>query len=143
VGILKALQACPQLTELTPVELALISSITELKRLPKGEQLFAEGESGDTMFLIVDGSVEVHAEALNDGQPLCQLENGELLAEMALLGESRHRVTATVASDELLVACISQAGMQQLMGAKPEVAGKIFSAVGAAVNNKIEAAMRS
>lgn len=150
MGKLKAIQSCPQLAELPPLELALIASIVELRQLQEGQTLFTAGESGDTLFMLVDGTVAVYGpkskpeskpKSMND-KPLLQLEAGELIAEMALLGSSKHRVTIRVVSDAATLACITHDGMKRLMGAKPEVAAKLLAAVGSAVSDKVEAALR-
>ena len=44
---------------LDDVELAQVTGVTKEKRLQKGDIIMQEGQAGDTMYLIVQGDVEV------------------------------------------------------------------------------------
>jgi len=57
------------------------SSDLELKEISKGEVLFREGEEGNDVYLVNEGSVEVW----KDGKLVATLEEGDIIGEMALL----------------------------------------------------------
>lgn len=72
------------------------------RRFAPGETLFREGETGEELFLLLSGSVDV----INQGQPIGQLYAGDLVGELAVLdGKTRtativaHEATQTLALD--------------------------------------------
>jgi CRP/FNR family transcriptional regulator, cyclic AMP receptor protein len=59
-----------------------------------GETIFSEGDSGDVMYVIVSGSVDI----LLHGRHTIRLDEGEIFGEMALI-EPDHRRTATATAE--------------------------------------------
>jgi len=98
-------------------ELAQIALIATQEPREAGEEVFAEGESGDALYLVLEGRVRVHRQ----DRVIAELGERECFGEMALLdSEPRSAsVTATVASSLLK---ISREDFQELMAEKPEIA---------------------
>jgi CRP-like cAMP-binding protein len=86
--------------ELSDREAALAADDLSLVRLTKGEDLFRQGESGECMYLVVSGQVELRAK-LPDGaeRVLSTLDGGDIFGEMSFLVQGPHQVTAAAASD--------------------------------------------
>jgi CRP-like cAMP-binding protein len=60
----------------------------------RGEKLIQQGETGDSMFILVDGQANVLVERNGSPKPIAVLNSGDCFGEMSLLtGEKR---TATV-----------------------------------------------
>lgn len=86
-----------------------------------GELIVGQGQIGDSMFIILGGSVEV---ALNDdsGSPVAMLNAGNFFGEMALFtGEPRSADVRAVGEVEVLE--IRKARLEQLLAANSELAG--------------------
>jgi CRP-like cAMP-binding protein len=91
---------------MSPAQLARVWEIIELRKYPPGEVIVQEGESGDTLYLLLAGEVEV-SKALTlmvargnvdtRDKALDRMAAGQspFFGEMALLDDS-HRRTATV-----------------------------------------------
>lgn len=62
---------------------------TETTDLAAGEVLFTEGESGDCMFVLLEGSVDIRI----GGETVEQSARGALLGEMALIDRSPRGAT--------------------------------------------------
>ena len=60
-----------------------------------GETVFDEGDTGDSLFMILSGRVEVHKRFGADRQLVGTLGPGEYFGEMALLGSSPRSATTT------------------------------------------------
>lgn len=71
----------------------------DLLDLSAGTQLFAEGEAGDIMYVLLAGSLELTLH----GQRIAQVAEGEIIGEMALLGTEVRSATAVAQSDCQLV----------------------------------------
>ncbi len=64
-------------------------------QIPKGEAVFREGESGDSMFLIQDGAVELSFLEGGEKVVFAILERGDFFGEMALFDVEPRSATAT------------------------------------------------
>jgi len=76
---------------------------SESRNFSPGESLFREGESGDTMYVVLEGSVDL----LVNGKVVEKLEPGGVLGEMALL-EAAPRSATAVARTECKVVPVNQ-----------------------------------
>src|SRR5690349_18744509 len=73
-------------TELTPWEAASLSAALDLVRLRPGQALFAEGDAGDALFLLVSGRVSIRIAIPGQAaRELCILEPGAAFGEISLL----------------------------------------------------------
>ena len=72
------------------VTLELFRNETEFTTAPAGATLFAEGERGDAMYVIVEGEIDLTIK----GRKVETLGAGEIFGEMALLDSSPRVATA-------------------------------------------------
>lgn len=94
------------------------------------EALVTFGESGDSMFLILEGSVEVIGKA-SDGTKvaLATLEAGDTFGEMSLVtGEPRNATVRAIG--DVMVLEVAKAHLSPLMAKRPELAERIGSILG-------------
>lgn len=52
-----------------------------------GETLFVQGDTGDYIYIIISGSVEVRKECKGEMEPIARVSSGDILGEMAILTE--------------------------------------------------------
>ena len=82
-------------------ELRDIAGLVTVQRYKAGEAIFAEGASGESLFIVRSGGVTLTRR--RDGQDLmvAQVPAGQLMGEMSLMGDSQRRESAhaTVASE--------------------------------------------
>jgi CRP-like cAMP-binding protein len=71
---------------------------TEHLNLEPGEVLFREGDAGNIMYVIAEGSLRVEKGQGDDMQILTTLQSGEFVGEMSVLIGSKR--TATVIAEE-------------------------------------------
>jgi CRP/FNR family cyclic AMP-dependent transcriptional regulator len=64
-----------------------------------GHSLFQEGEPGDTMFVVIEGAVEVSRE----GQVIETIGAGEIIGELALVDTGPRSASATTVTPSRLV----------------------------------------
>jgi thioredoxin reductase/Fe-S-cluster-containing hydrogenase component 2/CRP-like cAMP-binding protein len=89
----------------TLADLRPIADATRLRRYKAGEVLFQEGEQGDSLHVIRSGGVTLTRKRGSDPLLVAQLRAGQLVGEMALMGDPVRRETgiATVATETIEV----------------------------------------
>jgi membrane protein len=90
---------------------------SHVEALEPGRVLFAEGESGDTMYYVVSGSV-----TLSRGEQTVRvMRTGEYFGEMAMLLKTPRSATALVSDPDTKVLSISAANMQDVLDQNPQI----------------------
>ncbi len=76
-------------------ELRSIATRVTLRRLKAGEVLFSEGEIGDSLFVLRSGAITLLRRQGDADQLVSQVRYGQLIGEMALMGDPVRRETAS------------------------------------------------
>ncbi len=98
-------------------DLAQVALISSEEAREQGDEIFAEGESGDALYLVLDGKVRVHkADRL-----IAELGERECFGEMAILDAAPRSATVTAVADSSLLK-ITREDFQEIMSEKPEIA---------------------
>ena len=96
--------------------LSRVAQITEEVQYDANEPIFAEGDYGDSLFIVVNGNVKIH----KGEQELAMLGKGTCLGEMALLDDEPRSADATVTEDSVLFK-IEQEGFYEVMGSQSDI----------------------
>src|SRR5690606_29751784 len=97
-------------------EIFHVAQITEEKRITAGDELFHEGDPGDSLYIVVEGSLRVHI----GSQELAVFKKGDALGEMALFDNLPRSATATALEDTTLL-CISREQFFDVMTTRMEI----------------------
>ena len=97
-------------------ELAPIAEIAEEQSFAAGDQIFAEGEPGDALYLIVEGAVQVHRAK----KQVARLGARDVFGEMAVLDSHPRSVSATVVEDAVLLK-IGRDDFRDILQERPEI----------------------
>lgn len=79
----------------------------------KGEQVFAEGDVGDYMLILVEGRLAIFKGGEHGTQLLCHEGQGRIVGEMALLDHERRSATC-VAETDCKMLTLSEEGLNRL-----------------------------
>ena len=71
--------------ELREKELALVSTVLQPVALAQGEYLFEEGEEGDALYIVSEGTVAAVSNADDNFQELHTFYPGDVLGEIGLI----------------------------------------------------------
>ncbi|NNG38038.1 Crp/Fnr family transcriptional regulator [Flexivirga sp. ID2601S] len=117
---------------------ALLSTMTRTK-IARGQELFHEGEQGDTLYVITAGKVKLGRRS-PDGREnlLAILGEGEMLGELSLFDPGPRTATATAVADTELVG-LAHGSMTEYLGTRPEVAMTMLTALAARLRRTNEA----
>jgi signal transduction histidine kinase len=92
------LEASKPFCMLNEIELNALRQIVRERNVSAGEQIFREGDSGDGIYVVKDGLVEISVSvAQNNRRVFAEVGPGELFGEMAVLELKPRSATATAA----------------------------------------------
>ncbi|MEX2655718.1 MAG: ATP-binding protein [Acidimicrobiia bacterium] len=120
-----ALRAVPLFTELSNDDLERLAQRTTAVVLDSGEQLFAEGDHGDTAFVIVRGALEITKRSGDRDVHLATRRPGEVIGEMALLQDAPRSATARAVEETELIS-IPRAEIDELLDTSSEAVRALF-----------------
>ena len=93
------LKNVPLFSSMTPGELSQLAGIAEEVVYSSGISIITQGEHGDAMFLIVEGTVKIH----RDNEELAILTVQDYFGEMSILDGEPRSASVTAVSDCLLL----------------------------------------
>ena len=93
---------------------------TMVQKYPKDNLLFAEGESGHSLYTIQSGSVKITKIVNNQEVVLAVLNKGDIFGEMAMLEDKPRAATAEIYEDATLLA-VNQANFSKIINDMPEM----------------------
>jgi CRP-like cAMP-binding protein len=92
-------------------ELAKVAQICQPREVQLGEVITRQGDTGDELFILMQGMVEV---SVNEGQSVVNLGEGQIFGEMALLDHGPRSATVIARSQPTIVQVISRAELEAL-----------------------------
>jgi CRP/FNR family cyclic AMP-dependent transcriptional regulator len=108
--------------ERTPMKISRIPyQKSESRSFAPGQIIFNQGESGDTMYVVLEGQVDLRV----NGQLVEKLESGGVLGEMALL-ETAPRTASAIARTACKLIPVNQQRFALLVQHKPNFALEIM-----------------
>jgi CRP/FNR family cyclic AMP-dependent transcriptional regulator len=107
---------------------ALAASMTE-SRLRRGQVLFHEGDSGDRLFVVVEGKVKLGRTSADGRENLIAvLGPGQMFGELSLFDPGPRTATASALTEVKLLG-LGHGDLQPWLSARPEVASALLRAV--------------
>ena len=122
------LRGIPLFPGLPAADLEKICGMLQEVHLPPGAELFAEGDAGESAYLIRQGEIEITR--LSDGRPvpLAVRRQGEMVGEMAILEQAPRMASARALTDCTLLA-IRREQLDQLVSSSSSVARVLLATV--------------
>jgi len=129
--IMAALGAAPVFQGFTETGLRIFATIASEKRISGGSPLFVEGMVGESLFVVVEGSVRLSQRRAEGGEREAgSCGPGDQLGELAVLAPSVRLVSA-VAEGDCRVLEITQRDFLRLSPQKPQACLKLATAIAA------------
>lgn len=104
--------------------LASVARIVEEVELAAGDCLIEEGESGDCLYIVIDGEVRVHS----NERTILILGSGKTVGELALLDPQPRAASVTAVAESFLFR-ISRDPFVEVMADRPEIAEGVIRAL--------------
>jgi hypothetical protein len=116
------LRRVPLFERLEPEDLQRVAAVADERSFAAGEVIVREGEVGDELFVLLEGTVHVErVEPDGSTRMLRTYGPGDHVGELAVLLE-RPRVATVVADDDLRTLVIDGAGLTAILRERPEAA---------------------
>jgi CRP-like cAMP-binding protein len=97
--------------------LKILQNVGSPRAYQPGEKVFIEGSPGTTMYVVLDGNIEIHV----GGKSMEVAGRGAIIGEMALIDSSARSATV-VAKDYCVLAQVNQSQFLSLMEKTPRFA---------------------
>jgi len=92
----------------------------------KNTMFFAEGEPGNELFIIQQGSVKISKVVNNNEVLLAMLKTGDIFGEMALL-EDKPRIASAIAYEDCKVMAVNKTNFELMIKSQPQLIAKVTS----------------
>ena len=102
-------------------DLAQIAQITDEVQHEEGDEIFAEGDPGDSLYFILEGHVQV----IIGGEEVAELGERQVFGEMSLL-DSEPRSASCSAATDLTLLRITRDDFDEILAEKAEIAQGII-----------------
>src|SRR5918997_6485992 len=116
--------------DFTPEEMREVERVTATRLYPKGRVLYTPGETGEALFLLREGAVQIYRMS-PEGRKLviAHLLPHSFFGEMTCIGQGMYDTFAEVTEDSTIVTMNCEV-LNRLLVSKPEIARRILEAFG-------------
>ena len=102
-----------------------VLALLHARHLAAGELLFHEGEPGDALYVLTEGSISIVAAGTLPGQRFVSFSPGMMFGETAML-DGRGRTAAAVADTAAVVHALSKRAFEDLSAANPALGQRLL-----------------
>ena len=128
-AIINCLSCIPIFADLNATELNTISDHMHVTRLASGDIVFSEGDPGDTVCFVVDGTLDVLK--MDNGKTekkIAVKAPGGSIGEMAVIGNFSRTATVKARTDTTLLT-LSRRRLDQICDEHPKIGVKILRSI--------------
>jgi hypothetical protein len=136
-AIAEAVSRISLFTGLTGEQTTRVSGACTLSRLKKGKILFAQGNLASSMYLLIEGKVNVSM--ADPEREVGQVSAGESVGEVSLLTFERHSATIT-AEEPVLAAALSGKALAELIRQRPDIGVVLYRNLAVGLGEKLRRA---
>lgn len=111
-------------------ELSQLANNAAVLSMEKNKYLVREGDPGDSLFVLVEGVLDVFVNSEQDGTPVQvgKVEAGEIFGEMSLLA-SEPRSASVISNTSVIIYEIDKQTLETLLENRPEIAKDLSKTV--------------
>ncbi len=120
-------QTAALLEDLTPDEADTLGSLMPTVRARAGQALITEGEVGEWMLLLLEGTVDVtkRSDETGESSRLAVVKEGASIGEMSML-DSAPRYASCIAIDDVRAGVLTRQTISHLIQSHPAIGAKIL-----------------
>lgn len=126
------------LANMTDEQLERFAQFMQVEKVPQWSVIVKQGETGDTMFFILEGELRVRINVSGKETILTTLSVGEFFGDISLFDQGPRSADVVANRDSLLLK-ISASAFGELAKAAPEIATPFLLAIGRTLTARIRA----
>ena len=116
----------PHFDRLDNGELDILAEYIDYQKVEADSTLVKEGDTGESLYYIVSGEMEIKKEALDGRQAVhARFKKGATVGEMAIVEEKSTRSATAVALKETELLVLTRGRFDELAGINPNIALKV------------------
>lgn len=124
--MLTLIPKCTLLENFSPAEVQLLAHFMDVYRAETGAEIIREGDGGDFMLMVLEGTVEVHKrDRWNTPQLLASVDAGRTLGEMSMI-DGEPRFATCLAAAPTLIAVLDRENLARIIVEQPLLGAKIL-----------------
>ena len=124
--MLTLIPKCTLLENFSPPEVQLLAHFMAVYRAGPGAEIIREGDGGDFMLMVLEGTVEVHKrDRWNTPQLLASVDAGRTLGEMSMI-DGEPRFATCLAAAPTLIAVLDRENLARIIVEQPLLGAKIL-----------------
>ena len=131
----------PLFAGLRPLQAKIVTLMGELKSFPKGQPIVRQGDLGNEMYVVINGTADVLMHASEQSRKLGSLERGDVFGEMGLL-RHHERMADVIATQDVEVLAVNERFLARLKRRYPRIATEIFFNISKILSDRLEAAQQ-
>ena len=114
--------------DLTSAECKTLCSVMGVKKLKDGEMLSKEGDAAGTLFILIEGKLNLYADKDGKGAVLYTMHHGECAGTRAFIDRTTRKATL-VANGDATVYTLEPAAFESLIDGNPRIIYKVMCAL--------------
>ncbi len=124
--MLTLIPKCTLLENFSPAEVQLLAQFMAVYRAAPGAEIIREGDGGDFMMMVLEGTVEVQKrDRWNTPQLLASVDAGRTLGEMSMI-DGEPRFATCLAAATTLIAVLDRENLARIIVEQPLLGAKIL-----------------
>ena len=124
--IIDIIEHTPLFDDFTRDEVARLGQFMLVYKTPEGAPIILQGEIGDFMLLVMNGTVDIsRTDKWDVKKRIAVVTVGQTLGEMSML-DGEPRFASCTAIESVTFALLDRAGLQKVMHEEPRLASKIL-----------------
>jgi len=120
-----ALRRVPLFRKIDPAKLRLLAFMSDRIKLRAGEDLCRQGETGDSAFIVMDGSADVLVDTDHGARKVAAVSGNDIVGEIAILRDVPRTATIRATTDMEILA-IRKENFLKLLREFPEIALEVM-----------------
>jgi len=117
---------CALLENFSAAEVQLLAHFMDVYRAEATSEIIREGDGGDFMLMVLEGTVEVHKrDRWNTQQLLASVDAGRTLGEMSMI-DGAPRFATCIAAGATLIAVLHRESLARIIVEQPLLGAKIL-----------------
>src|SRR5713101_6481343 len=132
----------PLFDGLRPFQAKIVTLMGELKAFPRGQHIIRQGEMGNEMYVVINGTADVILNTSDHPRHLNTLRRGDVFGEMGLI-RHHERTADVIALEDVEVLAVNEHFLTRIKRRYPRIASEIFFNISRILCDRLEQSQRA